>query len=205
MDAVPESDDTERDRLFRLFVAAPPRPGSKIRHGARPGEVETFENGRWVAMKTILGALVVAMAISIPSANAGDECVTLREEVPYGDQTCELHVLSAMRDGPLAHNVERFNRHCDEWLARQEAECEQLAKRIMSGEYQADQEERQQQSCPDPETTIEQGWRGDPDDHARFHCAVACIEGDMRKISCSNLENWPGGKAKEQCAYCDDQ
>lgn len=159
---------------------------------------------RWTRYQCALVA-AIAIAISIPSANAGDECVALWEKAPYGDQTCELHVLSAMRDGPLAHNVERFDRHCDEWLARQESECERLAKRIMSGEYQADPEGRQQQDCPDPETMIERGWRGDPDDHARFQCAAACIEGEMRKVSCHILENYPGGKAKEQCAYCDDQ
>ena len=45
--SVPESDQATRAKLMRLFAAAPPRPAIRMRHGARPGEVEVFDDGRW--------------------------------------------------------------------------------------------------------------------------------------------------------------
>lgn len=70
MDAVPESDVATQQELMRRFAAAPPRPGIKMRHGGRPGEVEHYEGGRWTAMKTMIVALAVcALALgSIPAA-----------------------------------------------------------------------------------------------------------------------------------------
>lgn len=43
----PKDAVSTRKELMRRFTAAPPRPGIKIRHGGRPGEVETFKRGRW--------------------------------------------------------------------------------------------------------------------------------------------------------------
>lgn len=47
MNALPEHDHEGRKRLFWRFTAAAPRPGVRMRHGGRPGAVETCENGRW--------------------------------------------------------------------------------------------------------------------------------------------------------------
>ena len=49
LEAVPESDQATRTKLMHLFAAAPPRPAIRMRHGARPGEVETFEDGHWIS------------------------------------------------------------------------------------------------------------------------------------------------------------
>ena len=46
---VPEHDVQARDDLHRRFTMAPPMPGVRMRHGARIGSVEVFENGRWSA------------------------------------------------------------------------------------------------------------------------------------------------------------
>ncbi len=43
--------DTElvaRCDSMMVSLSRPPRPGIKMRHGARPGEIERFKNGRWV-------------------------------------------------------------------------------------------------------------------------------------------------------------
>ena len=47
--AVPESDQATRAKLMRLFAAAPPRPAIRMRHGERPGAVETFDDGDWIS------------------------------------------------------------------------------------------------------------------------------------------------------------
>lgn len=52
-----------------------------------------------------------------------------------------------------------------------------------------------------------QGWRGDPNDHARFHCAQACIPGQNRTAACRILQGYTypggaGGNAAQLCTYC---
>ena len=39
----------ERCESMMARLRRPSQPGIKMRHGARPGEVEVYENGRWVA------------------------------------------------------------------------------------------------------------------------------------------------------------
>ena len=41
---VPEGDQATRVTLMHMFAAAPPRPAIKMRHGARPGEIEVADS-----------------------------------------------------------------------------------------------------------------------------------------------------------------
>ncbi len=62
-------------------------------------------------------------------------------------------------------------------------------------------------SCSSVESAL-RGWRGHPGDHARFHCAAACIPGQNRAANCQILRQWPPapgyspGTAARQCSYC---
>ena len=62
-------------------------------------------------------------------------------------------------------------------------------------------------SCSSVESAL-RGWRGHPNDHARFHCAQACIPGQNRTAACQILRQWPPapghspGTAARQCSYC---
>ncbi|MXW06617.1 MAG: hypothetical protein F4X97_07065 [Boseongicola sp. SB0662_bin_57] len=61
-------------------------------------------------------------------------------------------------------------------------------------------------NCSSIEAAL-QGWRGDPTDHARFHCAAACVPGQTRTANCQILRGYryPGGapgQAERQCSYC---
>ena len=42
--AVPKSDPATRATLMRMFAAAPPRPAIRMRHGARPSEIEVADS-----------------------------------------------------------------------------------------------------------------------------------------------------------------
>lgn len=59
-------------------------------------------------------------------------------------------------------------------------------------------------ACSDPMS----GWRGDPNDHRRFHCAQACLPGQNRTAACQILAKWDrhnahlGSNAFGQCNYC---
>ena len=46
--ALPESNHATRAKLVSMYHALPSGPAIKVRHGARPGEVEVFEDGRWI-------------------------------------------------------------------------------------------------------------------------------------------------------------
>ena len=43
----PQDDLSARRELMRRFAMAPSRPGIKVRHGGRPGEIEILKNGCW--------------------------------------------------------------------------------------------------------------------------------------------------------------
>ena len=45
---VPDGAPATRVELMRRFAAAPPKPGIKIRNGAKPGETEVWQNGCWI-------------------------------------------------------------------------------------------------------------------------------------------------------------
>lgn len=44
-----ETSPAVRATLLRRFAAAPARPGIKIGHGAKLGETEEWEDGRWMS------------------------------------------------------------------------------------------------------------------------------------------------------------
>ena len=44
-----ETSPAVRATLLRRLAAAPARPGIKIGHGAKRGETEVWEDGRWVS------------------------------------------------------------------------------------------------------------------------------------------------------------
>ena len=78
---------------------------------------------------------------------------------------------------------------------------------IDGGRVQGEEGNTHGVGCTDVETALK-GWRGSKDDHARFHCAAACIPGKTRKANCQILRNYtyPGqlaGHAERLCTYCD--
>ena len=61
-------------------------------------------------------------------------------------------------------------------------------------------------ACPCIEAA-RQGWRGDPNDHARFHCHAACVPGQTRTANCKILRKYdyqgqPAGYGARLCTFC---
>jgi len=135
------------------------------------------------------------------------------------DQDCPKLVEDIRDKGPHDDRRRDFNMLCDEWLSTQDADDRELIESILSGqtgENQASPDETEQQQsepqtgkqmlakCPDIDTIIDRGWRGDLNDHFRFNCAAACFGGQDRTANCQILDRLPSGSMKHQCAYCDE-
>lgn len=95
LETVPENDRATRVKLMGMFAAAPPRPGIKMRHGARLGTAEVFEGGRWVGMKT---ASVIAAVLVLGSLTACDVLIPSKT-FSAGGVTCSRGEAKIETDG----------------------------------------------------------------------------------------------------------